>query len=350
MVIRSKTFSESYHEDIRTFRTIWIRLWMAGFIVFLVFLPYWGGDYLVFLVNLSCLAVVAALGLNILTGYCGQLSLGHAAFLAIGAYTTGLLASNFDLPFWITLPAGGAASALAGVIIGFPCLRLKGLYLAMATMAFGMVTEFAVITWEGLTGGVRGLYVPMISIGGHELDTDSKMFYFLVIVTALMTIAASNIVRTRVGRALVAIRDRDVAAEVIGVNLTRYKVLAFAIGSFYAGVAGGLYAYVMAYIHPEHFTLLLSIEYLTMIIVGGLGSILGTIFGAVFIVIIPEFIKMFAQALESLIPALEGRYDQEWNIAAFGLLIMLFLIFEPGGLNAIWGRIKTGFKSWPFTY
>lgn len=350
MAIRSKTFSESYYEDIRFFRTIWLRLWMVVFIIILGLMPYWGGTYLVYLVNLSCLAIVAALGLNILTGYCGQLSLGHSAFLAVGAYTTALLASKFNLPFWITLPAGGLTSALAGIIIGFPCLRLKGLYLAMATMAFGMVIEFAVITWEGLTGGVRGLYVPMLSIGGYELDTDEKMFYFLIIVTAIMTAAASNIVRTRVGRAFVAIRDRDVAAEVIGVNLTRYKVMAFAIGSFYAGLAGGLYAYVMAYIHPEHFTLLLSIEYLAMIIVGGLGSILGTIFGAIFIVVIPEFIKMFAQALESLIPALAGKYDQEWNIAAFGLLIMLFLIFEPGGLNAIWGRIKTGFKSWPFTY
>ena len=147
-----------------------------------------------------------------------------------------------------------------------------------------------------------------------------------------------------------AVRDRDVAAEALGVNLTLYKVIAFAVSAFYAGVAGGLYAYVMGYINPEHFTMMLSIEYLTMIIVGGLGSILGSILGAVFIVLTPEMIKLTAQKLEAIIPALEGRYDQEWNIAAFGLLIMLFLIFEPGGLNAIWGKIKTSFKNWPFTY
>ena len=350
MIIRSRTFRTSYREDIKLFQTIWIKLWMGLFILGLVLLPFVGDVYLVYLVNLSCVATVAALGLNLLTGFAGQLSLGHAAFLAIGAYTTGLLANHFEWPFWITLPAGGLAASLAGVAMGFPCLRLKGLYLAMATMAFGVVIEFVVITWSGLTGGVRGLYVPTLTVFGHELDTDEKMYFFLTSVTALMVIMAKNIVRTRVGRAFAAIRDRDVAAEVIGVDLTYYKVTAFALGAFFAGVAGGMYAYLMAYIHPEHFTLLLSIEYLTMVIVGGLGSILGSIFGAVFIVIIPEFIKMGAQGLESMIPALEGKYDQEWNIAFFGLLIMLFLIFEPGGLNAIWGRVKTGIKSWPFTY
>ena len=350
MAIRSKTFSESYHEDIMIFRTIWSKCWMGAFVAALVLLPFLGDAYLVYLVNLSCLAAIGALGLNILTGFTGQISLGHAAFLAFGAYTTALLAGKLNMPFWVTLPAGGAVAALAGVAVGIPCLRLKGLYLAMATMAFGVVVEYVVITWEGLTGGVRGLYVPTLTVAGYPLDTDEKMYAFLLVVTALMTAAAKNITRTRVGRAFVAIRDRDVAAEVIGVNLTRYKVTAFAISSFYAGVAGGLYAYVMAYINPEHFTLMLSIEYLTMIIVGGLGSILGSILGAVFIVVAPEFIKMFAQSLESVIPALEGRYDLEWNIAAFGLLIMLFLILEPGGLNAIWVRVKTGFKNWPFTY
>ena len=220
----------------------------------------------------------------------------------------------------------------------------------MATMAFGMVIEYVVVTWEGLTGGVRGLYVPLVSVFGFELDTDERMYYFLVVITALMVIGAKNITRTRVGRAWVAVRDRDVAAEALGVNLTLYKVIAFAVSAFYAGVAGGLYAYVMTYINPEHFTLMLSIQYLTLIIIGGLGSILGSIFGAIFITIIPEAISLLANELARIIPALEGRYDQEWNVAAFGLLIMLFLIFEPGGLNAIWGKVKTGFKNWPFTY
>jgi len=350
MPIRSKTFCESYHEDIKLLNTIWSKCWMGLFIVGLLLLPYMTDTYIVYMVNLSCIAVVAAVGLNILTGFTGQISLGHAAFLAIGAYTAAILGEGLGMPFWITLPAGGLVSAFAGILVGIPCLRLKGLYLAMATMSFGVMVEYVLITWKGLTGGERGMYMPEVNISGFVLDTDEKVFYFLVGITALMVIAAKNIVRTRVGRAFIAVRDRDIAAEVMGVDLTGYKVTAFALSSFYAGVAGGMYAYVMGHIHPEHFTLLSSVEYMAMIIIGGLGSILGSIFGAIFIVVVPEVIKLMAQGVETLIPAMQGRYDEEWNIAVFGLLIMLFLIFEPGGLNAIWLRIKTGFKNWPFTY
>lgn len=349
MPIRSKTYCESYHEDIKLLNTIWSKCWMGLFIVGMLVLPYATDTYIVYLVNLSCIAIVAALGLNILTGFTGQISLGHAAFLAIGAYAAAILA-NMGMPFWITLPAAGLVSATAGILVGIPCLRLKGLYLAMATMSFGVMVEYVLITWDGLTGGARGMYAPEVSVFGRALDTDESMYYFLISVSAVMIIIAKNILRTRVGRAFIAVRDRDIAAEVMGVNLTGYKVMAFALSSFYAGVAGGMYAYVMGHIHPEHFTLMSSVEYMAMIIIGGLGSILGSIFGAIFIVVVPEFIKLFSQAVESVIPFMQGRYDDEWNIAVFGLLIMLFLIFEPGGLNAIWQRIKTGFKNWPFTY
>lgn len=350
MAIRSKTFRESYYEDIKLFQTIWIKFWTALFVIGLASLPFFGDPYFVYLVNLSCIATVAALGLNILTGFTGQISLGHAAFLAIGAYTATNLSQRLGTPFWINLPAAGVAAALAGALVGIPCLRLKGLYLAMATMAFGVMVDYAVITWDGLTGGVRGMSMPQLTIGGYALDSDEKKYFFLLAVTALMLTAATNIMRTRIGRAFVAIRDRDVAAEAIGVNLTSYKVLSFAISSFYAGVAGALYSYTLGYIHPEHFTLLLSIQYIAMIIVGGMGSIVGTVFGAVFIVVTPEFIKMFAQGLGAMVPAVAERYDEEWNIAAFGLMIMLFLIFEPGGLYAVWNRVKMGFRNWPFTY
>lgn len=323
---------------------------MGLFAVGMLVLPFATDTYIVYLVNLSCIATVAALGLNLLTGFTGQISLGHAAFLAIGAYTGAILGEGLGMPFWITVPAAGLVAALAGILVGIPCLRLKGLYLAMATMSFGVMVEFILVTWKGLTGGERGMFMPELDFFGLVLDTDERIYYFLLIVTALMVIAAKNIVRTRMGRAFIAVRDRDIAAEVMGVNLTLHKVIAFALGAFYAGVAGDMYAYVMGHIHPEHFTLLSSVEYLAMVIVGGLGSVLGSILGAVFIVVMPEFIKLAAQAAEKVIPAMAGKYDEEWNIAAFGLLIMLFLIFEPGGLNAIWQRIKTGFKNWPFTY
>lgn len=350
MAIRSKTFRESYYEDIKLFQTIWIKFWMMLFIIALVAVPFVTDPYLVYIIDISCIATIAALGLNILTGFTGQISLGHAAFLAIGAYTTAIFASTLNMKFWVCLPASGVAAACAGLLVGIPCLRLKGLYLAMATMSFGVVVEYVTVTWEDLTLGVRGISVPTLDVFGYALDSNEKLYYFLVAVTALAVIAATNLVRTRVGRAFIAIRDRDIAAEVMGVNLTRYKVLAFAIGSFYAGVAGGLYAYVMHYIHPDHFTFLLSVQYLAMIIIGGLGSVLGSVFGAVFVTVVPEFIKALAQTMTLVFPALEDKYDDAWNIAAFGLLIMLFLIFEPKGLSGIWLRIKTCFKNWPYTY
>jgi len=270
--------------------------------------------------------------------------------VALGAYTSAILASRLGLPFWVTIPAGGIVAAFFGILLGFPCLRLKGLYLAMATMSFGVVVEYGVTHWESLTMGVRGISVPAPTILGYTLGEPSKLFYVTIFFVVLLTIGAKNLSRTRVGRAFVAIRDRDVAAGVIGVNLTKYKVMAFAISSFYGGVAGGLYCYSMTYLHPENFTLLLSIEYIAMIIVGGLGSILGSIFGAVFLTVMPDIIKGIADFMGHKFIFLHGRYDEEWNIAAFGLLIMVFLIVEPTGLNGIWLRIKTSFKNWPFTY
>ncbi len=350
MAIRSKTFRESYYEDIKLFQTIWIRIWISFFLLLLATLPLWGNPYVIYLINLSCIAVVAALGLNLLIGYTGQISLGHAAFIAIGAYTTAILSTKVGLPFWACLLASGGVAALVGFGLGIPCLRLKGLYLAMATMAFGVVVDFVVITWDKLTEGVRGISVAKVTVFGFPLNSDSRMCYFLLVCTILSILAIKNLVRTRVGRAFIAIRDRDIAAEVMGVNITAYKVMAFTVSSFFAGIAGSMYSYTMGYIHPEHFTLLLSVQYLAMIIVGGLGTILGSIFGAVFIILVPELIKAIARASEILIPALKGKYDEEWNIAAFGLLIMIFLIFESDGLYGIWGRIKTSFKNWPYTY
>jgi len=198
--------------------------------------------------------------------------------------------------------------------------------------------------------GVRGISIPAPSILGYTLGDPSQLFYVTIFFVVVLSVAAKNLVRTRVGRAFIAIRDRDVAAGVIGVNLTKYKVMAFAISAFYGGVAGGLYSYSTGYLHPENFTLLLSIEYVAMIIVGGLGSILGSILGAIFLTVMPDVIKGVADLMGQHIAMLQGRYDEEWNVAAFGLLIMVFLIVEPTGLNGIWSRVKTSFKNWPFTH
>ncbi len=348
--MRSKTFRESYREDLRIFQTIWVWFWFVVFVVVLVSLPLWADPYIIYMVNISGIAIIAAMGLNILTGLTGQISLGHAAFVALGAYTSAILASRYEFPFWLAIPIGGSSAAFFGILLGFPCLRLKGLYLAMATMSFGVVVEYGVTHWESVTMGVRGISVPSPSLFGYSLGDPNRFFYVTILLVSLLTLAAKNISRTRIGRAFIAIRDRDIAAEVIGVNLTRYKVMAFAVSSFYGGIAGGLYSYVTTYLHPENFTLLLSIEYIAMIIVGGLGSILGSIIGAVFLTVMPDIIKGAADFLGRQLPFMQGLYDEEWNVAAFGLLIMIFLIAEPTGLSGIWTRIKTSFRNWPFTY
>ncbi len=350
MVILSKNFKESYREDIRLFQTIWIKAWLGLFLVLFLALPFFADSYVVYIINIAEIAILGTLGLNILTGCTGQISLGHAAFMGIGAYTVGILTLTFDASFWIALPLAGIMSALAGVVIGIPCLRLKGLYLAMATMVFGEVIMHLSIHWESLTKGVRGISVSPIEIFGFPLDTDEKFYYLIFSITALLLLAAKNILRTKVGRAFIAIRDRDIAAESMGVCLTRYKVLAFALSSFYVGIAGGFYAYYTSYVHPEHFNIMLSIEFLAMIIIGGMGSILGSIFGAVFITLVPEGLRWVSYTIGQTYPVVADKFSDDWNIAFFGLLIMLFLIFEPGGLGAIWGRIKTSFKTWPFTY
>ncbi len=350
MVILSKGFKESYREDIKLFQTIWIKVWLGLFLILFLILPSFADSYIIYLVNLSEIAILGALGLNILTGCTGQISLGHAAFMAIGAYTVGILTFTFDTSFWIALPLAGVISAAAGVVIGIPCLRLKGLYLAMATMVFGEVITHISIHWETLTKGVRGISVPPIEIFGYPLDTDEKFYYLMFLITALLLLAAKNVLRTKAGRAFIAIRDRDIAAESMGVSLTRYKVLAFALSSFYVGIAGGFYAYYTSYVHPEHFNIMLSVEFIAMIIVGGMGTILGSIFGAVFITLVPEGLRWVSYAVGQIYPVVADKFSDDWNIAFFGLLIMLFLILEPGGLVAIWERIKTSFKTWPFTY
>jgi branched-chain amino acid transport system permease protein len=348
--MRSKTFRESYREDIKLFHTLWVKSWLALFLILFLSIPLWADPYVIYMTNIAGIAVIAAIGLNILTGFTGQISLGHAAFLALGAYTSAILATRVGWPFWLSIPSGGIVAAFFGVLLGFPCLRLKGLYLAMATMAFGVVIEYTVTNWESLTMGVRGISMPGAALLGLSLGEDESFFYVIAFFVVALTISAKNLMRTRVGRAFVAIRDRDVAAEVIGVNLTKYKVTAFAISAFYGGIAGGLYSYYAGYLHPENFTILLSIEYIAMIIIGGMGSILGSIFGGVFLTVVPDVIKALADYLGQNVAFLQGRYDEEWNIAAFGLLIIVFLIVEPTGLNGIWVRIKTCFKNWPYTY
>jgi branched-chain amino acid transport system permease protein len=342
-------FKTSYRDDMALFDTRFARLCLAVFLVALACAPWVASGYLLDVLNRIGIAVVAALGLNILTGFTGQISMGNAAFLAVGAYTTGFLTGRFGLPFVVAIPAAGAVTALVGMVFGVPSLRLKGLYLAMATLAAHFIIEFAVVHWESVTKGVAGMSVPPAQLGPLVLDSDRSLFYLVFVVAAFAVWFAANLFRTKVGKAFVAIRDQDISAEVMGVNLFRYKLLSFGVSSFYVGVAGSLLAYQARIISPENFPITVAIDYLAMIIIGGLGSVLGSILGAAFIVTLPELLRVGSGALSGQYPALVGLFAS-LKMGVFGLAVVLFLVFEPDGMAARWRKIKTYWKLYPFSH
>jgi branched-chain amino acid transport system permease protein len=322
------------------------RSWMLGFALLVILFPWLGANYLTYLACLTGIHVIAAMGLNIVTGYAGQISLGHAAFMGVGCYTVAFLA-KMGVPFYLCLPAGGLASALIGVLVGIPSLRIKGLYLAVATLAAQFILMFVFREWDGFTGGVRGVNLPPAELAGWVMDTDPEIYYVIMACAFVMLLGARNLFRTYIGRSFIAIRDKDISAEVLGIDLFRSKLLAFALGSFYAGVAGGLMGYFYRAITPEHFTLTLSIFYLAAIIVGGLGTVLGTILGAAFMALVPEVLRGIVSLITVWAPDAMALLSPMREMV-FGALIICFLIFEPHGLVEMWRRVRRFFHLWPF--
>ncbi len=348
-------FFETYQKDESIFPTVWLRCWMIALGLFLLAYPFfvqpiseWLGIDMLNLVILIFIFLVGAHGLNLLTGYTGQISLGHGAFMGVGAYTAGILA-NLGWPFWLTLPAAGIITAAVGMIFGIPSLRLRGLYLAIATLAAQFILVYAMRNWEGLTGGSGGLSVPTASIGGFEFDSDFKFYYLSLAFAVGATMYLKNLARTRTGRAFVAVRDRYLSAEVIGVNLFKYRIMSFGISSFMVGIAGGLWAYYISIISDEHFTLGLSVQYLAMCIVGGLGQVLGSMFGVVFMVVLPELLRIPTELLSAVFPNISDIFASLRELV-FGVVVILFLIFEPDGLAARWHTVRSYWKLWPFSY
>jgi branched-chain amino acid transport system permease protein len=344
--MRIGDYRESYAHDEAIWPTRVQRAWLAGLAVALLLFPFTANSYLVSLACIVGIHCIAAAGLNIMTGYTGLISLGHAAFMGVGCYTAAWLARQ-GVPFFFTLPAAGLMAAALGLVVGLPSLRIKGLYLAVATLATQFLLVYVFREWESVTGGVRGVNVPNASVFGFELNNDARMYYLVVPVAAVLLVGGRNLFRTRVGRAFIAIRDKDISAEVLGIDLLRYKLSAFAIGSFYAGVAGALLGYFYRAMTPEYFTLQLSIFYLAAIIVGGLGSMLGTIFGAVFMTLVPELLRSVVAAISQWAPRATEVLSPAQQVV-FGLLIMGFLVFEPHGLLEIWRRVRRSFHLWPF--
>ncbi|MCF8092006.1 MAG: branched-chain amino acid ABC transporter permease [Desulfotignum sp.] len=342
-------FKETYASDQAVFVNTTSRFWLGVLFVLLAVFPFVVGDYLLFMANLIGITIIGAVGLNILTGCAGQISLGHAAFIGVGGYTAAILSSRFNMPFLLCLPLSGCMSAAFGIIVGGPSLRLKGMYLCIATLSAQLILEFVFVHWESMTGGIRGINISPPQIFGVVLDNDFKFYFLTVTLVIICVTAARNLFRTRVGRAFIAIRDRDISAELMGISLLRYKTYAFAVSSFMAGLSGCLWVNFLKTVTPEHFPLLESVRYLAMIIVGGMGSILGSIFGAVFMTVVPEGIKSILGLLVSVFPnAMSFLFPLQQVI--FGLLIVIFLVFEPHGLAEIWRRIKNYFHLWPFDH
>ncbi len=285
------TAKETYRADqaLLTTRPQWV--WMVLFMAFLVAYPFMANAYWAYLACLVMINVASATGLNILTGYTGLVSLGHGAFMALGAYTVAILEQRLGTPFLLNIFMGGAVAAAVGVVVGIPSLRVKGLYLAIATIGASIILQFVFLNWSSVTGGSRGINVAPATVFGLGLTRPAQLYWVFMPLTVLMVLGAANLFRTRIGRAFIAIRDRDISAEVLGIDLLRYKLLSFAISSFYAGVAGGMWAYMFRSVGPESFTLLTSIFFLAAVIVGGMGSILGAILGAVFMTMMPEMLR-----------------------------------------------------------
>ncbi|MFQ5577709.1 MAG: branched-chain amino acid ABC transporter permease, partial [Anaerolineae bacterium] len=327
---------------------------------FVLVFPWLANPYQLTLANQVGIAAIGAIGLNILTGYTGQISLGQGAFMAVGAYGSGLLAARLGMPWWLSIPIACVITAMVGAVFGIPSLRLKGLYLAIATLAAQEIIQWLVTHWRALTGGVEALNVPPATLFGFSLNGSSSVlgfsissdfkFYWLILLCLTGTILVTvNLFRSKIGRAFVAIRDQDIAAEVMGVNLFQYKLLAFAISSFFVGLSGALIAHWRLIVNYERFTIETSIFYLAVIIIGGLGSVSGSIYGAIFMTLLPAVLTNIGRGLQGSIPIM-ANIIPFLRQAVFGLVIILFLIFEPEGIAKLWRDLKDYFRLWPFSY
>ena len=350
----SGVFKTSYAADMALYPLPLARWFVAALAaLFIVVIPLTAGEYYVSILNLILIAIVGALGLNILVGYTGQISIGHGAFMSVGAYTAANLITRLGAPFWVAIPAGGLMAALIGTLVGIPSLRIKGIYLAIATLAAQLIIEWTINHVPWISGGVQAsIEVPRPTLLGQQLKTQTQLYLFLLFFVVVAIVGTLNLARSRLGRAFVAIRDQDIAAEIIGIDIFRYKLWAFAISSFYAGVAGVLYTYYLGIANYEQFQINVSIDYLAMIIIGGLGSVLGSIFGAIFVTLLPIVTRSLLESLGGLLfsPSDLLNIIPNLRLVMFGGLIVFFLVVEPEGLNRLWRNIRNYFRLWPFSY
>jgi branched-chain amino acid transport system permease protein len=350
MTLPCGTRNYNYAEDMAIVRTRTHWALLIGFLVLLFTTPFYFGNFWLSVMNSIGITLIAAVGLNILVGYCGQLSIGHAGFIAVGAYTSAILTNRLGMPFLVGLIGAGLVSGLIGIIFGLPSVRVKGFYLAITTIAAQFIIIWVINHW-GYTGGFNGITVPYASIGGFVFRSEASQFYLITTIAIICVFLAKNITRTKIGRAFIAIRDNDLAAQVMGVNLLYYKLLAFFIGCFFAGIAGALFAHWTGTLSAENFSFTESILYVGMIIIGGLGTGVGPIFGVVFIRVLQQLLIVeLVPWLERSITVFPAGFASGVAPMIFGLVLILFLILEPRGLAHRWALFKSAYRLWPFSY
>lgn len=344
-------FDTTYAKDMAVLRQPWHWVVTILFLTFLFALPTFASGYILGILITIGIWLIAVQGLGILTGYTGQISLGQAAFMGVGAYASTLLVARLGIPFWLALPMAGLAGGVVGLIFGLPALRIKGFYLAMSTLAAQFIIPWTIRTlYPEITGGVQGLEVPAPTLAGITFSSH-RMYVIILAVVCLTTIAFKNLTRTRTGRAFVAIRDNDLAAEVLGIDPFAYKLRAFFLSAFYAGLAGSLWAHYLGHVRPDEFGLDKSVWFLGMIIVGGMGSALGPIFGTIFIRLLRELVIVLVPALSNVLPGeMAGNLRAALTPMVFGLALMLFLILEPRGLAHRWEILKAAWRLRPFSH
>ena len=335
-------FKTDYNQDIRLAKHGGHTFWYGLLMLFLLAAPWLIQEYWLAQLTFVLIYSIVGLGLMLLAGFTGLFSLGHAAFLGVGAYTQAIMV-NAGIPFPLALACAGLLSAAVGMVVGLPALRVKGIYLGMATLAFGFIVEEVMARWEHVTGGNAGLMVQYPALFGWELDSTNEFYFLCLVVTVLATLGIVNLMRSSTGRAFVAIRDSEISAQSMGIHLARYKTLSFALSAALAGLGGALYAHKIQFLSPEQFSIIQSIDLLLMVVIGGLGSIHGAFLGAIFLIVMPQLIALGKDVLPEAIGQSAGLQG-----AVYGAVLIAFVLFEPMGLYGRWLKIRAYFQLFPF--
>ncbi len=335
-------FKTDYGQDIKLAKHGGHVFWYSVLCVLLVLAPWLISEYLLAQLTFILIYGIVGVGLMLLAGFTGQFSIGHAAFFGVGAYTQAVL-TGMGWPFPLALAAGAALSAAVGIIVGLPALRLKGIYLGIATLSFGFIVEEVFARWESVTGGNAGKTVGQIKMFGWTADTGASFYFVCLVITVIATLAVVNLLRSHTGRAFVAIRDSEISAQSMGIHLAYYKTMSFAISAALAGIGGALYAHQIRFLSPDQFNIIQSIDLLLMVVIGGLGSIHGAFLGAIFLIGLPQGISAVKDYLPDAVGQAPGL-----KAVIYGAVLIGFVLFEPLGLYGRWLKIRTYFQLFPF--